>query len=133
MFKKTVYVTEENATVKPKASGTAVVFGELLKFDAASALLIPAIAADTALEYVSASVISITDALTSVLVLPVRKGDRFVADVTNNSNSAHNEQKMVLTDSKVVNNTGTNAVAGVVRQVGVVGVAADKKIIVEVI
>jgi hypothetical protein len=50
---------------------------------------------------------------------------------TNNSNASHTNQRMVLTDAGTVNNTGTDNANGIVEQLGVVGNAADKKIIVK--
>lgn len=58
--------------------------------------------------------------------------DAIVADSVNNSDATHNGRRMILnaTGDKV-NNTADNATtAAVFTQVGVVGAAADKKIIV---
>ncbi len=74
--------------------------------------------------------ISAEDALTQMGVLQVFENDTYVADTTNNSNPAHTNQRMLLTDSATVNNTGTDDANGVVEQMAVVGAAADKKIIV---
>jgi hypothetical protein len=62
----------------------------------------------------------------------VSKDDEFIVDTVNNSNAAHNGQRMILnTDGLSLNNTGTDVpgVTGVFVQLDVVGAAADKKII----
>ena len=74
--------------------------------------------------------ISAADAQTSVLAIAVDSADTFVVDSTNNSNAAHNYQRMVLSNSLTVNNTGTDNPDGVVEQVAPFGDAADKKIVV---
>lgn len=62
----------------------------------------------------------------------VSKDDEFLVDTDNNSNAAHNGQRMILgTTGLTLNNTGTDVagVTGVFVQLDVVGAAADKKII----
>ena len=57
--------------------------------------------------------------------------DVWIADSTNNSDATHNGQDMILgANAGVVNNTGTTSAVGIVKQVGVYGAAADKKILV---
>ena len=75
--------------------------------------------------------IAAAEVLTQVPVIEIFENDTFVADVTNNSNVAHNGQRMILTDSLTVNNTGTDSASGVVEQVEPYGAAADKKILVK--
>jgi hypothetical protein len=62
----------------------------------------------------------------------VSKDDEFLVDTENNSNAAHNGQRMILgTTGLTLNNTGTDVAGttGVFVQLDVVGAAADKKII----
>ena len=62
----------------------------------------------------------------------VSKDDEFIVDTDNNSNAAHNGQRMILgTTGLTLNNTGTDVsgVTGVFVQLDVVGAAADKKIV----
>lgn len=62
----------------------------------------------------------------------VSKDDEFIVDTENNSNAAHNGQRMILgATGLTLNNTGTDVsgVTGVFVQLDVVGAAADKKII----
>ncbi|MES2408752.1 MAG: hypothetical protein V4509_00445 [Patescibacteria group bacterium] len=73
--------------------------------------------------------ISTADALTQVPAIQIFEGDTFIADTTNNTDAADNYQRMVLTDSKHVNNTGTDDPDGIVEQVEPYGEPADKKAI----
>jgi hypothetical protein len=62
----------------------------------------------------------------------VSKDDELLVDTDNNSNAAHNGQRMILgTTGLTLNNTGTDVsgVTGVFVQLDVVGAASDKKII----
>lgn len=71
------------------------------------------------------------DAFTTVPVIEVFAHDVWLVDSTNNSNAAHNGQKMILgANGGVVNNTGTTSAVGIVQQVGVYGATTDKKILV---
>ncbi|MFA7662760.1 MAG: hypothetical protein WCX88_02480 [Patescibacteria group bacterium] len=72
-----------------------------------------------------------TDGVATVAyVEPIDYDAEYFAQTTNNSNVAHNYMLMALTDSNTVNNTGTDDVTNpVFMQTGVVGAAADKKII----
>ena len=59
----------------------------------------------------------------------------FIAETVNNSAAADNGDRMVLTDTNTVNNTGTDSAAkeAVVIQIAPVGAAADKRILARVI
>lgn len=62
----------------------------------------------------------------------VSREDEFIVDTDNNSNAAHNGQRMIVgTTGLTLTNTGTDVagVTGVFVQLDVVGAAADKKII----
>lgn len=60
---------------------------------------------------------------TTLLVALCKPTQRWTADVTNTANTAHNGQRMVLTDKGTVNNTGTDSTSAsaVFEQLGVVG------------
>lgn len=78
--------------------------------------------------------IAVADARADVHCLIVEVGDRYLVDTVNNSNVAHNGQRMILdATGLLLTNTGTDVsgTTGVFVQVGVVGAAADKKIIAE--
>ena len=72
-----------------------------------------------------------------VLALLINPNMLFIADATNSSSDDHNGQRMILTDSVTVNNTGTDVTTfagkAVVRQIKPIGVAADKKILVQIL
>lgn len=74
--------------------------------------------------------IAAVDALTQVLAIEIFENDTFVVDSLNNSNAAHNYQRMILSDSLTVDNTGVDDANGVVVQVEPFGPAADQKIVV---
>jgi hypothetical protein len=78
--------------------------------------------------------IAAAEALTIVPIIVPGKNDTFVVDSTNNSDATHNGQAMIIgANAHTINNTGTTSAVGVVKQVGVYGAAADKKIIVSFI
>jgi len=114
-----------------KDSGDALVQNELLAKDVSAGTVIPATSGTvrSEVEGICNQDISSADALTQVPVIQIFEGDTFIADTTNNTNAAHNYQRMVLTDSKTVNNTGTDSANGIVEQVEPYGAAADKKAI----
>lgn len=63
-----------------------------------------------------------TTADTLLLVALATAYQRWTADTTNAANASHNGQRMVLTDARTVNNTGTDSTTayGVFEQLGVV-------------
>jgi len=117
--------------VVDKATGTVITELQVI-VKAASGLSAPATSAATRsqIKGISTESISAGDALTTLGIDQIFENDTFLADTTNNSNAAHTGQRMVLTDSLTVNNTGTDDANGVVEQMAVVGAAADKKILV---
>lgn len=78
--------------------------------------------------------IAAADALTQVEMIVPGKGDTFIVDSTNNSDTTHNGQAMIIgANAHTILNTGTTSAVGVVKQVGTFGATTDKKIIVEFI
>ena len=75
--------------------------------------------------------VSITDALIRVQI--VTSEQEWEVQSANNSAATDNNDAMVLTDHNTVNNTHTNSTAkeAVVTQIGVLGAAADKRILVK--
>lgn len=70
------------------------------------------------------------DAAAAVNCTVVSREDEFLVDSVNNSNSAHNGQRMVLNSTgDKLNNTGTDSTTGVFAQVDVVGVSTAKQIL----
>jgi hypothetical protein len=113
-----------------KAGSTVTTMGQVLVETAGLAVAAAAGATILTIKGVSNQAIAAAEALTQVPVIELFANDEWIADSTNNSDATHNGQLMVLTDSNTVNNTGTTNTSGVVKQVGVYGAAADKKIIV---
>lgn len=112
-------------------SSLALVAGDLVVFDRANHVVIKATSSTSVEDLAGVVVESIASTDTSVLVQKVvTEDDEFVADCTNNSNAAHNYQRMVLTNENTVNNTGSDSTsdAAYVMQLYPVGVASDKKI-----
>lgn len=72
-----------------------------------------------------------TTAATEVKAIELDGNELVMAGSANNSNAAHNGDRMLLTDEDQVNNTGTDSTAeeACFLQTGVVGAAADKKIL----
>lgn len=131
------YVTSANGRFGkevPKDATTVTLKGQVLIWDVTAGEVVPADASTTFDEtmYLSTEAIAAADARTKVHTLKIEEADQFIADTVNNSNVAHNGQKMILNATgNIVNNTGTDSAVGVVRQVGVVGAPADKQILVE--
>lgn len=117
-----------------KASGTATTSG--LLYDLTAGLLVAATASSTRDTIVGVANLTSTagDALTQALCIDLDPEDVWVADSTNNSNTVHNGQAMIIgANAGLVNNTGTTSAVGVVVQVGTFGAASDKKILVRFI
>lgn len=72
---------------------------------------------------------SATDTVVNVIV--VDSDQVWQADSTNNSNRGHNGDRMALSATATVNNSGSDAATGVCTQIGVVGVSTDKDILVK--
>ena len=91
-----------------------------------------AVAATTANQVLYVSNETLVSGSTPVSMTVVSKEDEFLVDTVNNSNAAHNGQRMILdATGLLLNNTGTYVpgVTGVFVQLAVVGAAADRKII----
>lgn len=118
-----------------KAANVATTAG--LVYDLVGGLLVAASSSSTSatLAGVANKTISATvDTETQCLLIQPDEEDVWIADSTNNSDLTHNGQAMVLgANAGIVNNTGTTSAVGVVKQVGIYGVVADKKILVSFI
>jgi len=112
-------------------SSLTAVINELLDYDRANEVLIAATSSSTIESLAGVSVKAIASGDTTAQVQEIVDGDEYVVDTTNNSDSAHNYHRMVLTDSTTVNNTGTDSTAdtAVFMQVAPIGAASEKKII----
>lgn len=134
MFKLQTPKNTRRAEKPIKATGLVTTTGALYFNSLTTGALQLAGAATTATQllYRANETIAAADLRADVHCLIVDQGDRFLVDTVNNSNAAHNGQRMVLdATGLLLNNTGTDAPAGVFTQVGVVGAAAAKQIIAE--
>lgn len=114
-----------------KASATVITNGYVLDLTAGLAVLGSASSTTKTICGVANGSIAAADALTQVSVIELFQNDVWVVDSTNNSDATHNGQDMILgANAGVVNNTGTTSAVGIVKQVGVYGPAANKKILV---
>lgn len=117
---------------KTKATNLATTAGVLYQNSVTTGALEAAGASTVATQILWVANESITagEALAKVSALRVNLSDVFLVDTANNSNSAHNGQRMVLSaGGATLNNTGTDSATGVFQQLDVVGAAADKKIL----
>lgn len=115
----------------PKGSSTVMTKGYVLEWSSGLAILGTSSTVVAGVIGVCNEDITAAQALTTVPVIEAFQNDVWIADSTNNSNAAHNGQKMILgANGGIVNNTGTTSATGIVQQVGVYGAAADKKILV---
>jgi len=115
-----------------KASGTVTTQNYLM--DLTTGLAVNASSASTTatIAGVCNQTIAAAEALTQVPVIELFQNDVWLVDSTNNSNTAHNGQRMVLgANAYTVNNTGTTSAVGIVEQVDTFGATTDKKILVK--
>lgn len=111
-------------------SSITVAVGDALYFDRTSATVVLGTSSSLMEDFAGVAVEAKGTSDTSVLVQQPEEFDEYIADTTNNSNAAHNYQKMVLTNASTVNNTGTDSdtTAAIFMQLGTVGAASAKKI-----
>ena len=121
--------TRELKSVK-RATAVATTVNFLYKFSLTTGALTTALAATDADEMLFVANESQASGTTPISATVVDRDDEYLVDTVNNSNSAHNGQRMILdATGALLNNTGTDSTTGVFVQVDVVGAAADKKII----
>lgn len=118
----------------PKGTSTVITNGYVLVWSSGLAVLGTSAATRATVIGVANGSVAAADALAQCSVIEPFEKDVWIADSTNNSDAAHNGQDMILgANGGIVNNTGTTSAVGVVKQVGVYGAAADKKILVRFI
>ena len=112
-------------------TGTVLTKGQLLA-RVSDGVVIPATSASTRadLEGVCNQSLGASDTEVQVPAIMLDPQDTWIADLENDSDPTHNYQRMVLTDSETVNNTGTDSASGVVSQVEPYGPTANKQAIV---
>lgn len=109
----------------------AYTIGDAVAYSRSAATVVPATSSSITNDIFGVAMETVTSSATTLLVAIVRPQQRWIADVTNATNTAHNFQRMVLTDQRTVNNTGTDSTANtaVVTQLGVVD-STGKRILV---
>ena len=128
--KQAVIKNSRHLALANKASGTALTLGEILMQTAGLAVPATSSTVRADLHGVCNQTIAAADALEQVLYIVPSDEDTFIFSTTNNTNSAHNGQVMVLgANSTTVNNTGTTSGTGIVQQVEPYGATGDKLII----
>lgn len=134
MFQITTNRGPREGDRKGKSTSQAIVNGDFL-VRSTGGNVVPATSGAAIGDYIAFATEAITagQALPDIGVLVADPNDLVLADTTNNSSASHNEQRMILTNSQTVNNTGTDSASGVVMQVAVVGPASDKKILCKVL
>lgn len=118
--------------VRRDISATAFSVGDILAYDRSNHIVVAASATTTVEDLAGICVEATTTADTSILLQEIVEGDKYIATTTNNSNANHNYQRMIIgANAGTINNTGTDSTndAAVFMQEGVIGAAADKKII----
>lgn len=119
----------------PKTTAAVTAKGDVMEWAAGATGCTRADSGTTLIEAHSIAMEVQAAADTDVLVLRLKHGDKFLAELANNSAAADNGDAMVLTDYDTLNNTGTNsaAITAFFRQMRPYGAAADNKAVVEFI
>lgn len=132
-IKANVYTASRRVVPETKLSATVTTANTVGAFDPTTGVLIEAVTASLPTEIVGIILESksAADAATSVAVELINKDFEYIADSVNNSNAAWNGNRMLLATSGTVTNTSSDVSTGQVVQVGVVGAASDKKILVK--
>lgn len=109
----------------------AYTIGDLVVFSRSAATVIPATSSTLNNDSIAVAMETVASTATTLLCCLIKPIQRWVADATNAPNVAHNYQRMVLTDQRTVNNTGSDSTtdAAIVTQLGVVD-ATGKRILV---
>ena len=118
----------------PKNTSTVITNGYILDYTSGLAVLASASSTVKTIIGVANGSVAAADASAQCSVIENFEKDVWIADSTNNSDASHNGQDMIIgANAGLINNTGTTSAVGVVKQVGVYGATADKKILVSFI
>ena len=133
-FKLITPLNTVNCEDKAKATSLVTTKGALFLDSVTTGALALAVADTTANQvlWLANETIAAAEALTKVhsYKLVGRMTDVFLVDTVNNSDAAHNGQRMILGAAGVtLNNTGTDSAVGVFQQLMPVGAAASKQIL----
>lgn len=121
----------EHAMIEVPISSITVTVGELLELVDGAATWTAATATSNARTLKGVAQEAASSAATVVKVLLCGTSQLWVAATTNNADSAHVGDRMVLTDANTVNNTGSDntGAAAVFQMLAVSGATTDKRII----
>lgn len=123
--------TTEFKTVR--VASQAYTRGDLVMLDRTSDAtdVVPATSSSTTLNIFGVAAETVVSTVTSLAVIVVTPHQEWKVDVTNTSVLNNNYQRMVLTDARTMNNTGTDSTtsSGVFMQTGYTGATSDKKLI----
>ena len=100
-------------------------------FDRGNEVLVAATSSTTIEDVAGVFTTAVASGDTEAQVQEIVDLDVFIADTTNNSDSAHNTHRMLLTDAATVNNTASDDTTdeAIIQQIAPVGAASDNKIL----
>jgi hypothetical protein len=128
--KQAIIKNTRHLVLENKEAATVLTKGEILMQTAGFAVPATSSTVRADLLGVCNQSIAAAEALLQVEVIVPSDEDLYIFSTTNNSDSAHNGQAMVLgANSTTVNNTGTTSGTGIIQQVGTIGAVADKLIL----
>lgn len=109
----------------------AYAIGDAVQLSRSAATVTPATSSTITANIYGVAMEAKTSTDTSLLVAVITEQQEWQADVTNTANTAHNFQRMVLTDKGTVNNTGTDSTstAAIFEQNGVVSGSSTTRIV----
>ena len=121
----------DRGMIKRTISAVACSIGDLMVYDRTGAVVVAAQATSELDNVAGICVEATTTADTSVLLQRIMPGDVYQAGTVNNSNAAHNYQRMIWGAGHTANNTGTDVPGdtGIFVQTGVIGATTDKLIV----
>ncbi len=123
----------DRGMIKRAISATAFNVGDYLDYDPVNAICIAGTASSEMDNRAGIVVAATTTADTEVLLQRPITGDLYLVDTINNTNVAHNYQRMIWGTGHKANNTGTDVPGdtGILRQINPVGATTDKLILAE--
>jgi len=116
-------------------SSNAVALGDMIELDVGAVAWTDADSATEHWQKKAVAIETVTSSATYVKAIPVMPGQMWEATSTNNSAVADNGDRMVLSSTSAVNNTGTDSTAeeAVFLQYNAIGTNTDKKILGEIV
>lgn len=112
-------------------SSIAVTVGDMLMLTVGATTWVAGTSSTTHWERKAVAMETVTSAATEVKCQEIFPGQMWIVELANNSDAAHNGDRMVLTDTNTVNNTGTDSAAkeAVFIQYSPLGTNTDKRAI----